>query len=65
MKNVVTVVCGLWSVGCVMVYHCVSLYEVMLHYVTPAHINIPLCQTMLAMTDDTTHMTIEHVTLAT
>ena len=30
----------LWQCLCVTVYHCVSLCEVMLHYVTTAHINI-------------------------
>ena len=54
----------LWSGGlswCIIV---VSLYEVMLHYDTTAHINIPLYQTMLAMTDDSTPHTKEHVTLS-
>ena len=40
----------------------VSLYEVMLHYDTTARINIPLYQTMLALTDDSTPHTKEHVT---
>ena len=63
MKNVVARgVCGLrlWGLSwCIIV---VSLYEVMLHYDTTAHINIPLYQTMLVMTDDSTHSTMEHVT---
>ena len=42
----------------------VSLYEVMLHYDTTAHINIPLYETVLALTDDTPPHTKEHVTLS-